>query len=92
VAATGGPARARCLPLFLHPHPRTKEMHNPLASRSVDQCYMDSDPSTPAATAVGGCLTDCAISPALPMPYNGGRVVFASRASFPDEGRGAYAK
>jgi hypothetical protein len=29
--------------------------------------------------------------PALPMPYNGGRVVIASRAS-PDEGHDAYAK
>jgi hypothetical protein len=45
-----------------------------------------------ASTAAGGCLTDRTIMPALPMPYNGGRVVFASRASSPDEGRGAHAK
>jgi hypothetical protein len=44
-----------------------------------------------AHTAAGGCLTDRTIMPALPMPYNGGRVVIASRAS-PDEGRDAYAK
>ena len=44
-----------------------------------------------APTAAGGCLTDHTIIPALPMPYNGGRVVIASRAS-PDEGRDAYAK
>jgi hypothetical protein len=57
-----------------------------------DQCYMNCDPISPPA-AVGGCLTDWAISPALPMPYNGGRVAHASLAcSLPDEGRGAYAK
>ena len=42
-------------------------------------------------TAASGCFTDCTIIPALQMPYTGGRVVFASRAS-PDEGRDAYAK
>jgi hypothetical protein len=47
-----------------------------------DKCYMNCDSiSTP--TAVGGCLTDCTISPALPMPYNGGRVLFAPHASLP---------
>ena len=45
-----------------------------------------------AHTAVGGCLTDRTIMPALPMPYNGGRVDSASRTFSPDEGRGAYAK
>jgi hypothetical protein len=44
-----------------------------------------------AHTAAGGCLTDRTIMPALPMPYTGGKVVIASRAS-PDEGRDAYAK
>jgi hypothetical protein len=55
--------------------------------RSVDRCSMTRD----APTAAGGCFTDHTTMPALPMPYNGGRVVIASRAS-PDEGRGAYAK
>ena len=55
--------------------------------RSVDRCSMTRD----APTAAGGCLTDHTIIPALPMPYNGGRVAIASRAS-PDEGRDAYAK
>jgi hypothetical protein len=46
-----------------------------------------------APTAASGCHTDCTIIPALQMPYTGGRVVFASRASSPaEEGRGAYAK
>jgi hypothetical protein len=45
-----------------------------------------------ASTAAGGCLTDRTFMPALPMPYNGGRAVFASRASSPDEGRDAHAK
>jgi hypothetical protein len=54
----------------------------------VERCPMTRD----ASTAAGGCLTDRTIMPALPMPYNGGRVVFASRASSPDEGRDAYAK
>jgi hypothetical protein len=45
-----------------------------------------------AHTAAGGCLTDRTITPALPMPYTGGRVDSASRTSSPDEGRGAYAK
>jgi hypothetical protein len=58
--------------------------------RRDDQRYMNRDPGTP--TAVGGFLTDRTITPALPMPYTGGRADFASRASFPDEGRGAYAK
>jgi hypothetical protein len=53
--------------------------------RSVDRCSMTRD----APTAAGGCPTDHMIMPALPMPYNGGRVVIASRAS-PDEGRDAY--
>jgi hypothetical protein len=59
---------------------------NPLASRSVDRCSM-----TRAArpTAAGGCLTDRTITPALPMPYTGGRVGSASRTSSPDEGRDA---
>jgi hypothetical protein len=43
-------------------------------------------------TAAGGCLTDRTITPALPMPYTGGRVDSASRTSSPDEGRDAYAK
>ena len=51
---------------------------------------MTREASTP--TAASGCHTDCTIIPALQMPYTGGRVVFASRASSPDEGRGAYAK
>jgi hypothetical protein len=45
-----------------------------------------------AHTAAGGCLTDRTVMPALPMPYNGGRVDSASRTFSPDEGRGAYAK
>jgi hypothetical protein len=54
----------------------------------VERCSMTRD----ASTAAGGCLTDRTIMPALPMPYNGDRVVFASRASSLDEGRGAHAK
>jgi hypothetical protein len=34
-------------------------------------------------------MTRDAIMPALPMPYNGGRVDSASRAFSPNEGRGA---
>jgi hypothetical protein len=55
----------------------------------VERCSMTRGASTAAG---GACLTDRTIMPALPMPYNGGRVVFASRASSPDEGRDAHAK
>jgi hypothetical protein len=68
----------------------TISANNPLASRSVDRCSMTREASVP--TAASGCHTDCTIIPALQMPYTGGRAVFASRASSPDEGRDAYAK
>jgi hypothetical protein len=79
------PAAALELPLWFYIY------NNPLALRSVDRCSMTRDAS--AHTAAGGCLTDRTIMPALPMPYNGGRIGSASPRTFsPDEGRGAYAK
>jgi hypothetical protein len=56
-----------------------------------EQCYMNCDPIS-RPTALGDCLTDCAVSLAPPMPYNGGRVVHALRASLAGDGRGAYVK
>jgi hypothetical protein len=63
----------------------------PLGSCPWSQISRQAKPPGPPDT-VDGRLTDCTISPALSMPYNGGRVIFASRASLSDGGRGTYAK
>jgi hypothetical protein len=81
----GGPEGGAELQSWLH---RRSEVIRWRRDRSVDRCSMTRD----APTAAGGCFTGRTSMPALPMPYNGGRVDSASRTFSPDEDRGAYAK